>query len=83
MVVSCEVYEEGGDTQRDSWVRPHRMAHIWCAGWCASTPDRGRLRQVDRMYPTQSIGDLIPIVRMKVGIIPVLFLSLLGHGWKV
>ena len=48
-----------------------------------TVPDRGRLRQVDRKYPTQSIGDFIPIVRMKVGIIPVLFLSCLGHGWKV
>ena len=60
-----------------------RMAHNWCAVRCNSNPDRGRLGQVDRKYPTQSIGDSLAIVRIKVGIIPVLFLSCLGHGWKV
>ena len=55
----------------------------WCAGWCDSMPNRGRLRQVDRKYPTQSIGDSFPIERMKVRIIPVLFLSCPGHGCKV
>ena len=43
-------------------------------------PEGGRLRQVDRMYPAQSIGDFIPTVRTNLGIIPVFFLGCPGHG---
>ena len=61
----------------------HIGSKFWCAGWCDSMPDSGRLRQVDRNYPTQSIGDSFPIVRIKVGIMPVLFLNCPGHSCKV
>ena len=58
MVVCCEVYEKGGDTQKESCVEPDTMAHSWFAVWCDCNPDRGRLRQLDRKYPTQ--GGLSP-----------------------